>query len=160
MICFLLVLPIVIGFIVCEVLLVAFPDTLFFESETVNTYNLISRDKQLTVAERTYNLDEDISATVTETVYRYALIGSLSKNNDDIYISKIQYVSSDGTKKESTSVIKEKEDIRNRKLTPIITINTLLMIAFIVLEIIFLRVYHIANSPDYWIKSIQSLYMR
>lgn len=149
MICFLFVLPIVIGFIVCEVVLLAFPDTLFFESETVNTYNLTSRDRQLTIARRTYNLDEDISTMVTETVYRYTLKGSSSNDSNDIYISRIQYVSSDGTKKESTSVIKEKEDIRNGRLTLIIILNSLLVIACIALEALQLRAYRIEKNL-YW----------
>ena len=159
MICFLLILPILIGSIVKEVVLVAFPDNLFAESETVNTYILTSKDKQLTIAERTYNLDEDISATVTETVYRYDLKGSNSKDTDKIYMSKIQYISSDGNPKESISIIKDREDIINKRIVPITIINTLIMIVSMVTEIIILGAYRITNDPNAQIKFIQSLYI-
>ena len=130
---FILCLVITIGSIIYNFVYIIAPDILFAESEIVNTYTLTSRDKQLTIAERTYNLDEDISNTpVTETVYLYTLKDTTAKDKDDIYMSKIQYVSVDGNKKESFSVIKNKDDVKSEKIKSNIIINAIVMIASMV----------------------------
>ncbi|MGN0500063.1 MAG: hypothetical protein ACI4HK_02840, partial [Ruminococcus sp.] len=103
------------------------------ESQIVDTYTLTSRNKQVAIAERTYNLDEDISnVAVTETKYIYTFKGSFGSNDDDMYMSKIQYNSSDGKTKESTLVFKSKSEIVDNKAFPYLIAFYMSIILFVI----------------------------